>query len=94
MKIRSPKAINWTLKQYGYKCINKHAESETESEGFSKSEIFGLGLQRSPRTRKSEKLCNIQKNDHMMATLITMTHGLAHCQVFTYSKILELDFGL
>jgi hypothetical protein len=28
---------------------NKHAESETE--GLSKSEIFGLGLQRSPRTR-------------------------------------------
>jgi hypothetical protein len=25
-----------------YKCVNKHAESE--SEGFSKSEIFGLGL--------------------------------------------------
>jgi hypothetical protein len=38
---------------------NKHAESE--SKGFSKSEIFGLGLQRSPRTRSrtrtSEKLC-------------------------------------
>jgi hypothetical protein len=29
----------------------------SESEGFSKSEIFGLGLRRSPRTRTSEKLC-------------------------------------
>jgi hypothetical protein len=28
-----------------YKCVNKHAESE--SEGFSKSEIFGLGRPKS-----------------------------------------------
>jgi hypothetical protein len=35
-----------------------HKQTNTpESDGFSKSEIFGLGLQRSPRTRTSEKLC-------------------------------------
>jgi hypothetical protein len=39
-----------------YKCVNKQTNTESESEGFSKSEIFGLGSLRT-RTRTSEKVC-------------------------------------
>jgi hypothetical protein len=46
-----------------YKCVNKQTESE--SKGFSKSEIFRLRLQRNPRTRTrartSEKLCCLSR---------------------------------